>query len=360
MKVRQQAEKKAEAEKKAQHRKMHEEIHQRDAANFAKLCELARAKNEDGIKELLKGMYIDQSEHMFVYDNKPAVTIMAEEGRDDAVKFLIEKFDASPGKAAQGYARTGRVEKVEELARQHKVMDILDHALRGYATADDLKTAEIENLLKRGAHINMAAYGHARRGRVEQVNAMLDRGANIAIVLEGFAQSGNFEQVDAFIKRETKEDKAAMEKGFLSKLKSKMTDHASPPCYSAEAGYVAAGYFEDENKFQELLANTKDDSIRQHHLKFAKEHKRSMEENFEHSIDEIEQKAAGLRKLMKDKNLSYADALKQPEPAPAPVPVKAEATPVRRDSHAALFAAAKSHTKEPAAAEAPKPVAPKQ
>lgn len=107
--------------------------------------------------------------------------------------------------AALGFARGGHHHEIEEIISRvgpHNINDvsieafikeiILSGAAKGYAFEGDL--AKVEEMIARGASLDIAIEGYARAGNASQILNLLNRGAQVYFILSGFKNAGYFEK----------------------------------------------------------------------------------------------------------------------------------------------------------------------
>lgn len=124
------------------------------AALFKKIYLLAKEKNKPALTAIAAdGIGIS-------YRNSTVVELLAKEGHVDAVEFLINEFHQSLNAAVRGYASGGY-------------------------------EAEMDDLIARGANIDDAILGCARRRDDLAVERLQQKGANDEYALMGFAESGD-------------------------------------------------------------------------------------------------------------------------------------------------------------------------
>ncbi len=300
------------------------EIKTRDEETFTLLCDAARQLNEAGVYKVLfeRRVEIDVRKNNTLIDSNTVVMQMAEEGHDNAVAFLIDKFKAKIVDAVEGYARANRVDKVEAYLLEWNVMD---RAVRGYAFAGAID--RVNNLLKRGANIGDASYGFARAGNLPALLDLFKRediksGAAYSAI-EGSAYAGFTDNTEALIHHgaELLDRQVAQEKALmttltgksvnpLKKLLERKIDHVKLLSTCALGAYGTAGCFEDQTKMLRLLASTKDDVIFKHFCVLMHEFKRSYRHaQHELTATQLVEKACALRHAMTEHKMSYDEVL---------------------------------------------------
>ena len=318
------------------HKKIWDDINQRQAAGFEKLCEIARSCDENALFRFFyeNHLTINEKPHheLFFFDTATAVKKMAQEGNDKAVNMLIKTFKANPIEAAEGYAIARNVEKVEEFLRQYNAMNVV---VRGYANAGDAE--KVSNMLERGASITDAVYGAARSGHHDLVDHLLKRSGNklnaMAMAITGYAHSGHIELTESMILHSTNIQQQVHDtsRHRLTKL-SKPHYTLKDACDHALAGYAGNGYLLEPEKMLKLLSLTKNDVVRKHFSDLMKKNKSHLIDETTMSLQQLFNKAADIRAAMTDApDLTYVDALAawapqaKAKPEPLLEAVKAEA-----------------------------------
>lgn len=177
---------------------------------------LAKKKDKTKLIEIVK-----KGNCLGIFEgNHNAIMLLAQEGNDDAVNFLIDtfnvsrnhavegyamgghfllvkqqlKFGACINQAVYGYAQKGYIEQVNELMEQGASHD---HAVAGYAIRGDRE--QVDKLIQQGANKNIAVHHYACGGHTELVRHLLDQGAKQNSALSGYALRCDIERVNQLI-----------------------------------------------------------------------------------------------------------------------------------------------------------------
>lgn len=161
---------------------------------FNRICNLAKAKHKSGLIELINsGIFIDHPHNL-----RSPVSVLAESGEKEAVKFLIDNFNASLNEAVYGFALRGDVQMVEKLIDQGASRD---WAIKGYAEKNN--HIEVNLQLKKGANLNVAIQGYAKSGNEMKVNEYSSLSKNKCIssmyMQIGYASGNHVKIINALI-----------------------------------------------------------------------------------------------------------------------------------------------------------------
>src|SRR3990167_8483048 len=146
---------------------------------FEAIYRFAEEKNEAGLILLMTaGKCINVN-----YDGRTPVSLLAKEGKNTAVEFLIEKFHASKAWAVYGAAQGGHLEFVKQLLDEGA-----SKAWAVYGAAQGGHLEFVKQLLDEGASKDNAVGGAAQGGHLEFVKQLLDEGASKDEAVYGAAQ----------------------------------------------------------------------------------------------------------------------------------------------------------------------------
>lgn len=234
---------------------------------FNQICQLAKTQDKEGLTKIIQsGVCINIRKAEYI----SPITLLAKEGDQKAVDFLIDEFKASRNQAALGYAWGGYVDEVN---RQILNSASRDYAAMGFAMAGNVE--RVNDQIKKGAWVNAAIYGYAYRGDYKQVdllivdatnrnyavrgfargghrelvNELLAKGGSVNEAVYGYAMTGYFKQVDELIAAGANIDSAV--EGYAYGNHTAMVDlliakGASRIC--ALEGYARGGYIDEVNK----------------------------------------------------------------------------------------------------------------
>jgi hypothetical protein len=258
---------------------------------------LAKKKDKTKLTEIVK-----KGHCLGLFEgNNNAIMLLAQEGNDDVVNFLIDTFNASRNHAVEGYAmgghfslvkqqlkfgacinqavygyaQKGYIEQVNELMEQGASHD---HAVAGYARRGDRE--QVDKLIKLGANKNIAVYhyacgghtdlvrhlldqgakqnsalsGYALRGDIESVNQLIALGADKNLSMDGYAQGGHIEQVKPFCTQDTV--RSYIIKGLAQRGNAHWVSqlvHGYKDRFCAVYGYAKGGHFAQVNNEMKKL-----------------------------------------------------------------------------------------------------------
>lgn len=184
---------------------------------------LAQERDKKTLQEI-----VDSGKSISVFEGQyNAIMLLAKEGNDEAVNFLISNFNASPYNALQGYALSGDEKKVNSLLRVLGGKAVCD-AVRGYAQGGHVDKAnmlldmygdcgydlegydlegyalgghvnEVDKLIVAGAKRHFAVRGYAKSSRVNEVNKQIEAGAEASHALLGYAEGGYLNEFEKLI-----------------------------------------------------------------------------------------------------------------------------------------------------------------
>lgn len=195
----------------------------RDQEVFDKVYMLARELDEIGLADLVaRGASVSIRMH----DSTP-ITRLAEQGCHDAVKLLLDKFDALLEDAVDGYVLGGDQKRANQLIAAGAS---LERAMTAYVKAQDVvninklleqgvggyylvvhyaqqgDVAKVNELIAAGAPLNAAVYGYACAGREQLVNSIIDLNEPDDLrcaAIFGYARAGNVARLNQFQLTET-------------------------------------------------------------------------------------------------------------------------------------------------------------
>lgn len=332
------------------------EYYQERKSLFDTICYLAIKNDEEKLKNIKQSkISID-----FLDDrNRTPIEILAEQGHHNAVELLMTLKEIKKERAITGYARAGRVDRVNKLIQYISECD-KEHvdklqlaAIEGYAESgyDNevsillqdrrglqqkkfiavLSYAKAGNILQVQRFlqterddiqilINAAARGYAKGGYDSQVEILLQQGAKPNDVVMDYACVGNIVQVNRMLDQGASKLVAA--KGFafgghiseVNQLVSKgvssfqvflmkkiMQDWALDEMEQIAISYIFSTHLDGcENDLLKLMAHTTNVELRKTLAKIAKEYRM-----FYLNIDYVINKSSKLNKMMEDYQLTF-------------------------------------------------------
>ncbi len=167
---------------------------------FNEICHLAETHDAEALASRINEERICIDVQKGIYT---PVVLLAQQKKEKAVTFLINKFNANRDNAVWGYAIGGHTEQVNALLAQGANRD---DAIRGYAQGGH--TEQVNALLAQGAKRHNANWGYAIGGHTAQVNALLAQGGNRDDAVRGYAIGGHTEQVNALLAQGADRDNA--------------------------------------------------------------------------------------------------------------------------------------------------------
>lgn len=258
---------------------------------FDEMYQAALAKNIDQFKEGLKRalprgiLYIsDKCLHTYCFN---IVSLLASEGKKDAIEFLLEHITDAYDSMKQDADYQRALNDVND----NPVQAVRNQALLGYAISNN--TAEVSALMEAGADVKAAITGYALGGHVSQINEALGQinlksikdivGDNpkalTSLLSEIAAAISGYEYATPLYQSEIKqlkqkindaardyaqEGKTAFVEILLSKeTNKKVTDHTF--AYAAY-GYALSG---NQNALLNFLEQTKDKQRKRRMLDYA-------------------------------------------------------------------------------------------
>lgn len=164
---------------------------------FDKVYQFAKDRNVQELSLLLKNdSCID-----ITYDALIPISELAKKNEQEAVWFLINKFNANLNRAIYGAAQGNHKEFMNELIASGAS---IDWAVRGAALGGHHEL--MTYLLERGASKDYAVFGAAQRGDNKTVSALLELDASKDMAICGAALGNNMDLVKKLIKLKANKD----------------------------------------------------------------------------------------------------------------------------------------------------------
>lgn len=201
--------------------RLHYESEQKNTAFFfnaiyQSACKLAENKEDKDAATVLANILMQGVKIDVVHNGFSPISLLAKEGKDAAVNILLNNYQANLNDALEGYAISGRTDKVYEFNYKKIVRKENLHgfsiavcgAARGghKALANELieLNTKYAYILDTGHHskldlLNAAALGYAYVNDAEGIKQVLDQGASLEFVLEGYARAGNAKWIKDYL-----------------------------------------------------------------------------------------------------------------------------------------------------------------
>lgn len=214
---------------------------------FETIYRLAKAKDVNSLTKLVKsGACIGVQQDLY-----SPIMLLAKEGDQASVEFLIDEFKGNRNAATEGYALGGYVRLVDQ---QITAGANRNFALRGYARSGYVDQAN--QLLAAGASLFTAVLDYATGGNVEQVNRLIPVGGERDFALFGYALGGHIEQADQQIAAGGRRDYALWGYALCGNIDmvNQLIAAGADRVYAVH-GYAQGGYVEQVDKQLEAGAD---------------------------------------------------------------------------------------------------------